>query len=126
VTQSRGEKYLWVDCLCIKQGSAVDLAKFIPRMDLIYGFASVIIVAASGADADAGLPGIKSNSRTLEPKPICMSNGVWLLRTLDPAGSTGVNSYSYLQDSTWCERGWTFQEKLFSKRALIFTPEQVF
>lgn len=127
VTRSLGEKYIWVDCLCIMQDDEADQGEFIPQMDSIYGFASVTIVAASGDNADAGLPGIRPNSRTCEQKPFTVK-GILLLQTLDPEGSKHkpIEHYHYLEDSVWSTRGWTFQEKMASKRALIFTEEQVY
>lgn len=40
VTSGLGEKYIWVDCLCIMQDDESDRLEFIPKMHLIYGFAS--------------------------------------------------------------------------------------
>jgi hypothetical protein len=140
VVQGLGEKYLWVDCLCIRQGNEADdeadKGKFIPHMDLIYGFASVTIVAASGVDADAGLPGVKRDSPTRRKQMPFPIKGVSLLNTLDQ-GLQGKDYehlsvwqfhkyYQYLGDAVWCKRGWTLQEKIFSGRALIFTPKQVY
>jgi hypothetical protein len=119
---------MWVDCLCIIQDDAADKHKFIPQMDSIFGIASVTIVAASGVDANAGFPGIKLGSRTREQIPFTIK-GVSLLRTLDLEGPAAWNRGdwpSYLGDTVWYNRGWTFQEKLFSSRALIFTSEQVY
>jgi hypothetical protein len=123
LTRSLGEKYIWVDCLCIMQDDEADKREFIPQMDSIFGFASVTIVAASGVDVWTGLPGIKPKSRTQEQIPFTIRD-VSLLATLDQGGSR--DETSYLGESVWFKRGWTFQEKLFAKRALIFTPEQVY
>lgn len=128
MAQSLGEKYLWVDCLCIRQDDEADKGKFIPQMDLIYGFALVTIVAASGVDADAGLPGVKRDPQTRKLQMPFLIKGVPLLQTLDPEWINGLygEDYRYLGDFVWCKRGWTFQEKIFSGRLLIFTPEQVY
>ncbi len=58
-----GERYLWVDALCIIQDDASDLGEQIQHMNDVYGCASLTIVAASGADSHAGLPGLKRGSR---------------------------------------------------------------
>lgn len=123
VTKSLGEKYIWIDCLCIMQDNEADVGKFISRMNWIFGSAIVTIVAASGGNAEARLPGIKPNSRTREQIPFTIK-GVSLLETLDPEGIG--DSDSFLGESVWQKRAWTFQEKLFSGRALIFTSEQVY
>ncbi|KAG0624160.1 hypothetical protein M758_3G228400 [Ceratodon purpureus] len=123
VTRSLGEKYIWVDCLCIMQDNEADKLELIPHMDSIFGFASVTIVAASGVNADVGLPGIRPKSRTRE-QVLFRIKGASLLATLDPEGSEEI--ISYLGESVWLTRGWTFQEKIFARRALIFTKEQVY
>lgn len=110
------------------QDDEADNLRFIPRMDSIFGYASVTIVAASAKDANAGLPGLKPGSRTRERIPFTIK-GASLLRTLDPEGPSAWSNRnwpSYLDDTVWYSRGWTFQEKLFSGRALIFTSEQVY
>jgi hypothetical protein len=126
VTKSLGYKYIWIDCLCVVQGDETDERYFIPKMDVIFGCAVFTIVAASGDDADAGLPGVRL-ARSRKQMPF-MIKGVSIVRTLDPDQSKERYSsfLGYLKGSVWAQRGWTFQEKLLSPRALIFTEEQVY
>ena len=127
VTKCLDLKYIWIDCLCIVQGDEFDERYFIPHMDVIFGCAAFTIVAASGDNADSGLPGIRPNTRNRTQVPFTIK-GVSLVRTLDPERSEERHSTfdGYLKESVWCKRGWTFQEKLLSPRALIFTEEQVY
>jgi Heterokaryon incompatibility protein (HET) len=60
-----GERYLWVDCLCLVQDDEEDMGDGISKMDLVYRGAKAIIVATTGVDANAGLPGICPGSREL-------------------------------------------------------------
>jgi len=83
----------------------------------------VTIVSAAGTDAYHGLPGIRAFTRYQEQE-IFRVNGVPLLQALDPPGD-GIR-WSYLSDSKWNTRGWTFQETILSDRLLIFTAEQVY
>lgn len=53
-----------------------------------------------------------------------MAKDIQLLETLDPPGNGDIGSY--LGESVWNERGWTFQERLLSRRSLVFTDEQVY
>ncbi|KAF3804631.1 hypothetical protein GCG54_00012119 [Colletotrichum gloeosporioides] len=123
VTRMIGERYLWTDSLCIIQDSPQDKATFIPLMDVIYGLASMTIVALSGEGAYDGLPGVRSSSRASAEGPFFL-NGVWLQRAppLDGLGFTPADR----SRSRYMTRGWTFQEILLSRRLLIFTPEVVF
>ncbi|KAG0627307.1 hypothetical protein M758_2G190800 [Ceratodon purpureus] len=128
LTKRLGYAYIWIDSLCIVQGDELDERYFIPQMDVIFGCAVVTIVAAAGNSADAGLPGINElKPRSREQAPFKVK-GIPLVRTLDPEQSRKGNSSfnGYLKESQWCKRGWTFQEKLLSPRALIFTEEQVY
>ena len=51
-------RYIWIDSLCIIQDSRSDKQTLIPCMHLIYERAFMSIKAASGRDAEAGLPGV--------------------------------------------------------------------
>lgn len=123
ITRRLGLRYLWVDSLCIVQDDDADKLEFIPQMASIYGLAEITIICSSGLSADAGLPGIQSTPRHQVQVPFTIK-GVSLMETLDPVGSG--DHASYLGESFWNTRGWTFQERLFSGKALIFTPEQVY
>ena len=123
VTQALGERYLWVDSCCIVQDDADDKLTYISRMDMVYGLASVTIIATAGIDAEAGLPGVKQGSRSRIQAPFT-ANGVPLMETLDPNG-TG-DAESYIGESVWNERGWTFAKRLLSRKSLVFTDEQVY
>jgi hypothetical protein len=48
-----GEKYLWVDCLCLVQDDPEDMKNGIANMDSVYEGSIVCIVTAAGYDGDA-------------------------------------------------------------------------
>ncbi|KAI4192222.1 MAG: hypothetical protein LQ346_004401 [Caloplaca aetnensis] len=58
VVRMLGERYLWVDSMCIIQDSEDDLGSHLPLVGYIYAKALVTIVAASGDHNDVGLCGI--------------------------------------------------------------------
>ena len=120
VTNELGARYLWVDAICIQQDDDGDKLSQVPRMDKIYGAAKVTIVAGAGADAWAGLLGVGSNPKPRERNQSfnCIG-GLSLGTVLEPYHRWRCNS-------TWDHRGWTFQEKVLSKRLLIFGTEQVY
>lgn len=59
-TKAFGEQYLWVDSLCLIH----DQQFRYHDADKIYARAALTVVAASGHDANAGLPGVRKGSRT--------------------------------------------------------------
>jgi hypothetical protein len=64
-----GERYLWVDSLCLVQNDPDDVRRGVDAMDLIYEKALLTIVAAYGHDADAGLPGVEEGTRFMSRHP---------------------------------------------------------
>ena len=210
-----GERYLWIDSLCIVQDSNSSWELNAKSMHLVYGNAHFTICAADG-NAETGLRAVDTvlrtfehgdnrNSRTTAPRPVSTpSNTPPVAQTGRPrqrasspfpnggsasniAGSshstTSVGSHppkpattattstagptrtsisaqevrqhrratdeanlppltaeclpgirllvsrpteAVIQDSPWNQRGWTFQERLLSRRCLIFAEGHVY
>ena len=115
-----GQRFLWVDALCIIQNDLVDYAVQIPAMKAIYGGSLLTIIAAFGDDADAGLPGI--NTDRLNPMIVDVGQFTVIESTtpLDPfCGSPVIKT-------TWNTRAWTFQEYLLSPCSIIFLEGQAY
>jgi hypothetical protein len=95
-------------------------------MDRVYGSAVLTIVAAQGADANVGLRGIQRkwypSENTSLPRKIAQES----VEIKD--GTHIIAPFPCTQDLTktiWNSRAWTFQEKLLSKRFLIFSGDEV-
>ena len=73
-----GVRYLWVDALCLVQNDPEDLECGINVMDLIYESAWLTIAAASGHDANAGLPGLTEGTRHAQNPTIEVAPGISL------------------------------------------------
>lgn len=133
--QSLGERYLWVDAVCMVQDDEDQMARDIPNMDIVYGQAFATIVALEGTDADAGLPGVCAGTR--EPQKIntfTISNKSLDLDD-DPDSkdketirlvATPLPLHLALELSQWNSRGWIVQERLLSRRCLYFAPDTVY
>jgi hypothetical protein len=123
VVKQLRKKYIWVDALCILQDDQVEKEKVIGEMDLIYSRAELTLVAASGRHADAGLPGLMPGTRTVHAFDARMAIGA------KERGKELVTARSrpstIIACSKWNSRGWTYQERLFSHRMLLFTDEQL-
>lgn len=114
ITRKLGYEYLWVDQLCIDQNDPNKIA-LIRQMDRIYHNAEVTIIAAAGTNADYGIPGAGSIPRQAQR---CAKIGRHLPIEKKRAWS------SDLEGSVWNTRGWTYQEKLLSRRCLVFTDQE--
>ena len=113
-----GEKFLWVDAICIIQDDKHDMDSQIEHMNDIFSRAVLTIVAAGGVDSNAGLSGVHPHLRVLPQVTEEVDDGIRLALPLEPSRK--------LQASAWSSRAWTLQEEILSARTLIFINDQVF
>jgi hypothetical protein len=73
-----GQQYLWCDALCLVQDDPDNVSRGVNAMDMIYEKALLTIVAASGRDANSGLPGVGEGSRLMPRYPEEIIPGVRL------------------------------------------------
>ncbi|KAL9109804.1 MAG: hypothetical protein Q9187_008121 [Circinaria calcarea] len=108
-----GERYLWVDSLCIVQDELDTKQLHLNSMASIYSNAYFTIVAANGHDANYGLRGIGGGTQDRKVRCDIVQFPCGINMTLHHPRAW------YPADSTWEARAWTFQEALFSRRILI-------
>ncbi|KAJ2991518.1 hypothetical protein NUW58_g2485 [Xylaria curta] len=135
LTEMLGFQHLWIDALCIVQDDDFDKKVQIEGMSQIYGFAFLTIVAASASSVEDGLPGLRSGSRSCKQQEVMVispakddaglniNSGLSLMTTLNPLLNP---SEHYLERTHWNSRGWTMQERVMSRRVLVFLEEQVY
>ncbi|KAF4878135.1 hypothetical protein CGCSCA1_v002878 [Colletotrichum siamense] len=97
-TEAIGEKYLWIDTLCLIQDDDNDKIPGIKHMDAIYSRAFCTIIAASGKDANAGIPGWGIIRRRAQHVSEVLP-GVNMILT------KGMSTY--LRQTQYDERAWT-------------------
>jgi hypothetical protein len=120
-TRTLGLRYLWIDALCIIQGSATDWQREAPRMELVYGNSQVNLAATASTDPEGGLfrerhPIVVNGCRGIfprgrKPEHICTPKNSW---------------YGTLECTDLNRRGWVLQERLLAPRTLHFTATQIF
>lgn len=130
ITKLLGERYLWVDSLCIAQDET-DVSKALNSMHHIYANSVICLIALAGTDANHGLRGVQGVSapRQIEQLIFDMADGERLswyanhhLPLLEYTYKMLYNRKpSVVEGSIYNERGWTYQENVFAKRRLIFT-----
>jgi hypothetical protein len=116
VAEALGIPYVWIDSLCIDQGNTDEVMKHMNSMDSIYG-AAVLTIVSDTESADSSIPGI---SLPRGPPQAMFQHGE--AHYISAKRTFGVA----LKGSCWEGRAWCLQEKLFSKRLLIFTETQTF
>lgn len=130
-----GLQYMWTDVVCIIQDDPVDRGYQLSTMSAIYLNASLTIVAASGKDCDAGLPGLRPGTRIYEQREVTVvepsdqNPGLSVINTLKSHPRTIARTMNRgeedLERSVWRTRGWTMQETFLPSRMLVFTDNQV-
>ncbi|XDG02759.1 hypothetical protein ABKA04_002374 [Annulohypoxylon sp. FPYF3050] len=117
-----GERFLWVDRLCIVQDDQYNKPGQINAMDKIYHLATFAIIAALNTRDGVGLPGFVNRPR--HPR-----SSVWAPPHAGDVEAQGFDASviigNVVDTSLWNMRGWTFQERLLSKRRLFITEYQV-
>lgn len=119
LVRTLGERYLWADAICLVQGDDEYMARELQMMGAIYASAKITLVATDG-DALDGIHGLEniSQSRRSPQHIFPWMGGDRIIIRQQPVLQHGPGCSPYF------DRGWTFQELLFSKRRLIFANNQ--
>jgi hypothetical protein len=120
LTRALGERYLWIDALCIVQNDESQKRE-LNNMASIFANASLTVVNVDGANADAGFRGLRNISmkRQANQRIVKVSNQQQMLKP----SSRQIWSGSML--APWSTRAWTFQEEICSRRILYFAHGSV-
>jgi hypothetical protein len=113
-----GIDYLWVDALCITQDPPVndDKSFQLQQMDRVYRSACLTICATSSTSAKEGIPEL--HARDPFQKTVSFKGKSYAVE-----GSTLEDDVDF---SPWNWRGWTYQERVLSRRLLIITKKQTY
>lgn len=108
-----GERYLWVDALCIIQDDEEHKSSQIQQMDRVYGSSLLTLIHAppsAGPEVEAhnGLAGYRKRYRRTKQ----VTYQVQGLELLIPSPSLD----DVISGSLWTTRAWTFQEERLSRR----------
>jgi hypothetical protein len=98
-THQLGERYVWIDSLCILQDNAQNAAANVEAMDSIYRYAMVVLQVADDDAASGGLPGV-SKPRTINQFYSELSPGLFVLGRF--------NHCAYMDQAIYRTRGWTY------------------
>lgn len=93
-----GERYIWIDSLCILQDNAQNATANIEAMDSIYRYATIVVLVAEDNAASNGLPGV-SNPRQVHQFRSELLPGLPVLGRF--------NHSAYMDQAKYRSRGWT-------------------
>jgi Heterokaryon incompatibility protein (HET) len=109
-------RYIWIDALCIVQDNISAWRINAENMYLIFGNAHFTICAADG-DAYTGLVAMDPN-QVYHPEPKEIKPDLQFL--------VSRPSESIIQATDWNRRAWTFQERILSRRCLVFATKRIY
>ena len=118
-----GERYLWVDVLCIIQDDEEHKCSQIQQMDRVYGSSLLTLIhappsARTQVETHNGLAGYSKRYQTTK-QVAYQVQGMELLIPLPRVDSV-------IEGSLWTTRAWTSQEERLSRRKLYFTQTQMY
>lgn len=98
-TKEIGERYLWVDRICIVQDDIQSKNRVIADMDIVYSQALAVLIVAGAADATTGIPGIGSRPRKTKQLIEEVKPGFYLMAQ--------IHLKDCLNPSVYLKRAWT-------------------
>lgn len=137
--RSLGERYLWIDSLCIVQDDRVEWDEHAVQMSSIYENCYLTLAATKASDSDEGFYNKENqySSKSLreqrldghEVSVLCRQKVQHYYR-VDPqpsAMSSWLSSPALMaKHFPLLDRAWVFQERLLSPRILHFGPAELF
>ncbi|KAF2838405.1 HET-domain-containing protein [Patellaria atrata CBS 101060] len=119
-------RYLWIDALCIIQGSKEDWEKESTKMAQVYGNAYVTLVAFISQNTYEGCFPRKRHLATSVEIPCQGADGTMpSIYVRNALSAQHEELLVWNESNTLTTRGWCFQESLMSRRLLIFTDTTI-
>lgn len=94
-----GERFLWVDALCIQQDNSANLAANVEAMDSIYRHAALVIIIADDEVLAEGIPGMSARPRHVNQYVFEVIPNLRVLARF--------NCFTYMRHARYRTRGWT-------------------
>lgn len=120
VTRALGQRFLWIDSICIIQGEHGDFSTESERMEDVYSGAYCVLAASCATDQTSGflLPRQKRDYISLKSNGRNDCNFYLCSRIEDFRGD--------VQQGALNKRGWVLQEHALARRTVFFTERQTY
>ncbi|EUC48287.1 hypothetical protein COCMIDRAFT_44502, partial [Bipolaris oryzae ATCC 44560] len=116
--------YVWIDSLCITQDDPDDWEIESAKMADIYNGALLTIMAASASDSQGGF--FRDRATVKEIVALPYTDTSWSTKFSVFAGRNLAGYEDIVVSGPLFGRGWVFQERLMSKRKLIFGQDETY
>ncbi|KAF4442808.1 hypothetical protein F53441_11636 [Fusarium austroafricanum] len=122
-----GVRYVWIDGLCICQGDYEDWARESAKMLSIYGNAWLTVAASKAKCHTEGLfNGTMPRDYFEFEYAVGDLGGQALAFNLPLLEEAASETYISLQDDPLSARSWALQERVLSRRTLLYAKQQMF
>jgi len=125
-TRRLGMSYIWIDRLCIVQDDEDDWSTHANQMCFIYERASLTITALAASTRDEGLYLPRQERASVRVRCATRGRDLGGVMHIAPRLDRRAAFSRELSSSRWDTRGWTFQERLLSRRIVYFGRHQLF
>ncbi|KPA37801.1 tol protein, partial [Fusarium langsethiae] len=127
LSRQLGIRYLWIDSICIFQDDLEDWDRESANMLSIYSNAYLTVCASRSTDSSGGLFGERPAREYVEVEYVSGAiQGKVLAFNLPIRDETQPGKYITLPDEPLSHRGWALQERILSRRMLLYGSQQMY
>ncbi|KAF4622802.1 hypothetical protein G7Y89_g14223 [Cudoniella acicularis] len=118
VTRGLGERFLWIDSICIIQDDLKDWNIESKKMEAVFSSAYCTIAASSAKDSTEGFLNPRSPVQCVRV-PYSLDAALYICERIG-------NFHRDVEEGELGKRGWVLQERALSRRTIHFTKEQTY
>lgn len=127
MTRALQVQYLWIDRLCIYQDDSQDWERESANMGSIYANAYLCISATSAMSSTEGLMPLRKFRPSVRLPHMSNNCRGYIYACLLPSEpEIYKRNFLNFDNEPLSKRAWAFQERLFSRRSLLFTSDKVY
>jgi hypothetical protein len=121
VTRKIGQRYIWIDSLCIVQGPDGDFKQEAKKMEIVFASANCVLSACSSKGQEDGFfdKNMAKKDREFVTVPRAELSPIYICPFIDDF------THDVLE-SNLSRRGWALQERALARRTIYFAESQLY